>query len=514
MAKIEFLDTTLRDGAQAEGIAFSPKDKFAIFELLDSYGIDIIEGGDPAANPKDFEFFESVKSPKLAAFGSTRRRDNYAPYDQGIIRLLEAGTNVVCLFGKSSIAQVEDVLKASPEQNLDMIAESVAYLKSRGKRVIFDAEHFFDGYKSNAAYAIKTLIAAYTAGADTLTLCDTNGGCFPKEIFEITEKTVKTLEGARIGIHAHNDAGMAVASSIMAVRAGAVHVQGTFLGFGERCGNANLSTIIANLALKEDFDIGVDLKSTTAVARAIAEISNINLPSFMPYVGASAFAHKAGTHSDAMLKNPISFEHVDPEAVGNKRRFLLSEMAGRAAVVKKLENLFPALDKDDPKTQEIVDAVKILEQKGYQFEGADGSFVLLAERVIGNFKPSFELDNYKIDTTYPDGDNRAEICISVGGEKLAATENGNGPVNALDKALRSALSKRFPEIEEVSLADYKVRVIDSGSATGAMVRVLITSSDKQNTWTTVGVSTDIIEASWSALSDSFEYKLTGQGKFI
>lgn len=510
--KIEFLDTTLRDGAQAEGISFSTGDKAAVLTLLDKLGIDLVEGGDPASNPKDAEFFEKTVNPKLAAFGSTRHRDTQAQYDTGLLKLLEAGTQTVCIFGKASLSQTEKVLGASAEQNLEMIAQSVAFLRSNGKRVIFDAEHFFDGYAENSKYATAALYAAFASGADTLVLCDTNGGTSPRKIYEITKKIVETLDGAKIGIHAHNDTGTAVASSLIAVEAGATHVQGTYLGFGERCGNANLSTIIADLTLKENYETGVHIQELTKVARAIAEISNITLDASMPYVGASAFAHKAGTHSDAVLKDPGSFEHVPPSSAGNVRRILLSEVAGRSAVAKKLENFFPSLDKYNPKTQEILDAIKLLEMKGYQFEGADGSFVLLAERMIGGFKPSFELEHYRINAVNPSGENTAEVCIRVGDSVTTAKEKGNGPVNALDKALRSALEKHFPQIKEVSLIDYKVRVVDSTSATGALVRVLITSTDRANTWTTVGVSTDIIEASWSALTDSIEYKLTGQGR--
>lgn len=512
--KIEFYDTTLRDGAQAEGISYSVADKKQIFGLLCDFGIDLVEGGDPASNPKDAEFFAECKNDKLVAFGSTRHRDCNVFEDAGIIKLLSADTKVVCIFGKSSLTQVKDVLGVSPEDNLTMISESVGFLKANGKRVIFDAEHFYDGYKEDRKYALAALSAAYMAGADTLVLCDTNGGTSPSDVFEITSDVVNTFGAATIGVHFHNDTGTAVASTLIGVKAGATHVQGTFLGFGERCGNANLSTIIADLVLKGGADSEVKISELTRTAHAVAEISNINLDPSMPYVGSAAFSHKAGMHSDAVLKNPHTFEHVSPAAVGNRERILLSEVAGRSVVAKKLENLFPSLDKSNPKTKEILDMVKLLEMKGYQFEGADGSFVLLAERMMGAFKPSFELENYCIKATKPDGVNTAEVSIKVKGKVTTATESGNGPVNALDKALRAALTKHYPQIAEVALVDYKVRVVDSSSATGAMVRVLITSSDKKDTWTTVGVSTDIIEASWSALTDSFEYKLTGQGKIV
>ena len=510
--KIEFYDTTLRDGAQAEGISFSVEDKKQIFALLDGFGIDLVEGGDPASNPKDAEFFAECRSSKLVAFGATRHRDKKVFEDAGLARLLEADTPTVCIFGKTSLSQVNDVLGVTPEENLTMISESVDFLKLHGKRVIFDAEHFYDGYREDRLYALTALSAAYMAGADTLVLCDTNGGTSPADVYEITADVVDKLSAAVIGVHFHNDTGTAVASTLMGVKAGARHVQGTFLGFGERCGNANLSTIVADLVLKGGADNEVHLDKLTSTAHAIAEISNINLDPSMPYVGSAAFSHKAGMHSDAVIKNPHSFQHVLPETVGNRERILLSEFAGRSAVVKKLEKFFPSLDKSNPKTKEIVDMLKLLEMKGYQFEGADGSFVLLAERMLGRFKPSFELVHYCIKATKPDGVNTAEVSINVNGTVTTATETGNGPVNALDKALRAALVKHFPQIAQIALVDYKVRVVDSSSATGAVVRVLITSSDKKETWTTVGVSTDIVEASWSALTDSFEYKLTRQGK--
>lgn len=512
--RIEFYDTTLRDGAQAAGISYSLADKKQIFSLLSSFGIDIIEGGDPASNPKDAEFFAECRDAKLVAFGSTRRRNSTAEEDEGLKKLLAAGTDTVCLFGKTSLRHVDEVLHTSPKENLKMIADSVRFFASRGKRVIFDAEHFYDGAAENLDYALECIAAAAEAGADTVTLCDTNGGTSPDAAYGLTRCVTEKFPEIRVGVHFHNDTGTAVASSLAGVRAGAVHVQGTFLGFGERCGNANLSTIIADLMLKDGCERTVRLNELTRTAHAVAEISNINLDPSMPYVGAAAFAHKAGMHSDAVIKDPRTFEHVAPSEVGNRDSILLSEVAGRSAVAKKLESIFPSLDKSNPKTKEILDMVKLMEMKGYQFEGADGSFVMLAERIMNAFEPSFELEHYCIKAVKPDGVNAAEVSIRVGGEVTTVTETGNGPVNALDKALRSALMKHFPQIAEIALIDYKVRVVDSSAATGAMVRVLITSSDKKETWTTVGVSTDIIEASWSALTDSFEYKLTGRGRIV
>lgn len=510
MAKTEFLDTTLRDGAQAVGMSFSVADKTGVLELLDSFGIDLIEGGDPASNPKDSDFFKTTKHKKLVAFGSTRRRDTDAETDEGLKKLLEAGTDTVCIFGKSSAKQAQKILGASETQNLDMIGQSIRLFTARGIRVIFDAEHFFDGYAENAQYALSVLLRAWEAGADTLVLCDTNGGTMPNKVYAVTKDVCSKFPRCRIGIHAHNDCGMAVANSLMAADAGATHIQGTFLGFGERCGNANLSTIIADLALKEYIQTDCKLEHLTQTARAIAEISNITLDAAMPFVGSGAFAHKAGMHADAVLKDARSFEHVLPESVGNTHNIILSEVSGRSAVAKKLENFFPELDKSNPKTKQILDRVKELENLGYQFEGADGSFILLARRIISGEQPPFTLDHYRITAEKPSGINTAEVCVNACGALTSATESGNGPVNALDKALRRALSHSFPSISEVSLIDYKVRVVNSGSATGALVRVLITSADRTHTWTTIGVSTDIIEASWAALSDSLEYKLNLQ----
>ncbi len=508
MADLEFYDVTLRDGAQSEGISFSEYDKKMIFGLLDRLGIDFIEGGDPASNPKDAEFFANTKSSKLVAFGSTRRKDTFVGQDAGIISLLDANTDTVCIYGKSCVSQVEGVLGATKDDNLNMIGESVAFLAGRGKRVIYDAEHFFDGYKENPQYAMQTLMTAFMSGADTLVLCDTRGATFPSEIFDIVKKCVDTFDGAKIGIHCHNDIGTAVANSLVAIEAGATHVQGTLLGFGERCGNANLSTIIADVALKLNKKTNVNLSKLTNVANAIAEICNIILDPSMPYVGSAAFSHKAGTHADAVMKEADSFEHVKPEEVGNMRHILVSEVSGRSVIVDKLKQYFPSITKTDPDVKKILDRVKELEKEGYQFEGADASFIIMAQKAIGTYVPSFSLEKYEINASSPDGKNSATVTLKVGNDIKSASADGNGPVNALDKALREVLSEFYPEINKVSLIDYKVRVIDSASATGAMVRVSITSRDGYRTWTTVGVSTDIIKASWKALVDSLEYRLS------
>lgn len=504
--KIEFLDTTLRDGGQAVGINFSCDDKSSILGLLDGFGIDLIECG--VANPKDREFFSVTKNKKLVAFGATRRKGGTAEADAAINELLKADTKTVCIFGKSDAAQANGVLGVSADENLKIISDSVKFLVKNGRRVIFDAEHFFDAYQKDGEYAVEVLKAAASAGADTLVLCDTKGGAMPWQVYSTVSKVISALCGkVKIGIHSHDDCGLATACALMAVKAGATHVQGTFLGFGERCGNANLSSIIADLQLKMDVNTGCDLKKLTSVSRKIAEITNIRLDDNMPYVGASAFAHKAGMHVDAVLKDPNTFEHVAPESVGNDRRLLLSDVSGLSAISHKLYDIFPDVDKSDPKTKEILDRVKQLEMYGFQFDTADGSFDLLAKRMLGAYSPCFELIAYKITENQPDGVSTARVSIKVGETSTTVTESGNGPVNALDKALREALTVHYPDIADITLSDYKVRVIDFPSATGAKVRVLITSTDGKASWTTVGVSTDVIEASFCALKDSFEYKL-------
>ena len=504
--KIEFLDTTLRDGAQAVGMSFSHRDKSSIMELLDGFGIQLIECG--AANPKDREFLKTVKNNKLTVFGSTRRKDNSAECDSALNGLLEADTQTVCIFGKSGALQAERVLVVTPDENIAIICDSVSYLRSHGKRVIFDAEHFFDAYAQNSDYAISVLKTAAQAGADTVVLCDTNGGTMPWQIYDIVKRVVSELPpSVKTGIHTHNDCGLAVACALSAVKAGALHVQGTFLGFGERCGNANLSSIIADLQLKMNIDTGCDLTRLTATARQIAEIANVRLDEGMPYVGLSSFAHKAGMHVDAVLKDSHTFEHVLPESVGNEQRLVLSDVSGRSAVSHKLYALFPDLDKTNPKTEEILKRIKELERDGFQFDTADGSFTLLAKRMLGAYKAKFEPIGYRITESKPDGVSEAEVRIRVGDTATTVKQSGNGPVNALDKALREALTRHYPDIASITLADYKVRVLDFAAATGAKVRVLITSTDGRSSWTTVGVSTDVIEASWTALKDSFEFRL-------
>ncbi len=515
---IELLDTTLRDGAQAEGISFSVRDKLAIVKTLDDLGVPLIEAGNPGSNPKDLEFFEAVKGlslaqSKICAFGSTRKPGLAVEDDPQTRSLLSAGTEVVVLFGKTWSLHVTEVLKTTREENLHMIRDTVALARSRAGRVIFDAEHFFDGWKADPEYALSALSAAAEAGADVLCLCDTNGGAFPEEVAAGTLAAM-SLPGRRavVGIHAHNDSGLAVANSLAAVRAGARHVQGTLVGFGERCGNANLATILSNLQLKMGFTCipPAALEGLTSAVRRVAEVANILLPDDLPYVGRKAFAHKAGMHMDGVRKCSVSFEHVAPESVGNARRFLMSEVAGRSAVVERLRKLHPDIQKGDAVVDTVVARLKELEQEGYQFEGADGSFELLMRKALGTYKPFFVLQHFRVISERPalgDYGASALMKVSAEGETEITAGEGDGPINALDRSLRKALERFYPALRQVRLTDYKVRVLDGTAATASKVRVLIESTDGREVWSTVGVSTDIIEASWIALVDSIEYKL-------
>jgi len=516
MGAIEILDSTLRDGAQAEGISFSVHDKLAVLEALDSIGIPLVEAGNPGSNPKDMEFFKEaarlpLKSARIAAFGATRRKDIAAKDDPGLASLLAAGTETVVVFGKSWTLHVTDIIRTSLEENLAMIRDSLAFLRAAGRRTIFDAEHFFDGWLADRAYAMRTLEAALEAGAECIALCDTKGGCLPETIARATAEAAALAGSVAVGIHCHNDSGLAVANSLAAVAAGAVHVQGTFIGFGERCGNANLSTIIPNLQFKMGRECvsAQAMAGLTACSRRIAEIANMPLPDDLPYVGTKAFAHKAGMHADGVLKHPASFEHVAPESVGNERRVLLSEVAGRSAVMDKIKRVDPTIARDDPVVGRIVARLKELEQEGYQFEGAEASFALLVRKALGIYKPLFNLERFRIIGERPseDGGSQAMIKIEVDGQTEFTAAEGDGPVNALDRALRKALERFYPSLRSVRLTDFKVRVLNSAMASAAKVRVLIESTDGKDIWSTVGVSSDIIEASWKALVDSVEYKL-------
>ena len=512
---VEVYDSTLRDGAQAEGIAFTGEDKLLIARRLDALGVHYIEGGWPnPTNPKDLAFFREIKklglSARVTAFGSTRRANAPPEEDPTLNTLLQAETDTVCLFGKSWTLHVEAALKTNREENLKLIEDSVGYLTGNGREVVYDAEHFFDGYKDDAAYAIETLKAAQRGGARILVLCETNGGTLPSELSAIIAATIEQIE-IPFGIHTHNDAGMAVANTIAAVELGARQVQGTFNGLGERCGNANLCTVIPNLELKLNrTTIGDEhLAELMGFSRFLSEIANVYHDHRQPFVGESAFAHKGGVHIDAMTKDPRCYEHCDPELVGNERRFLVSDQSGSSTVVTKLDRVFPGLNKKDPLVVEILGAVKHLENQGYQFEAAEGSFELLARRTMGSYQNLFELVSFRTNNRNGSGEDASEaiVKVAVGDRVYHTVGEGDGPVNALDRALRKALEKEFPSIRQVHLEDYKVRVLSGTDGTAARVRVLIESSDGREVWGTVGVSENIIEASWIALADSLHYKL-------
>lgn len=517
MRKIEILDSTLRDGAQGEGVSFSLSDKLLIAHALDDFGVDYVEAGNPFANPKDIAFFERMKAEplkkaRLCAFGSTRHKGVRVEDDANLRSLLAAGTDTVVIFGKSWDLHAEKVLQVSLQQNLDMIAETIAYLKARDLEVLFDAEHWFDGYLHNATYAMQVLEVAHAAGADALCLCDTNGSALPSFVADSVRTVLAAFPSGRIGIHCHNDIGCAVASSMAAVEAGAVQVQGCFTGIGERCGNADLSVLIPNLKLKMGYtDTLGDLNHLSSTVLRVMDITNMPVPANKPYVGASAFAHKAGMHVDGVQKISSSFEHIDPALVGNSRRFLMSEVAGRTTILAKLSTLAPGLHKDSPEIALIVERLKDLEQQGFQFEAADASFELMMLRSLKRFVPHFQLGMYRTSGEFPppDGETSASAMLSVqvDGTRETTAAMGNGPVNALDTALRKALSVFYPELARVRLVDYKVRVLTGEEATASKVRVLIESTNGEINWVTVGVSTDIIEASWQALSDSIEYIL-------
>ena len=520
MSNVKIFDTTLRDGAQTEGISFSLEDKLKIARLLDSIGIHYIEGGWPGSNPKDIAFFEKIKEIPLknsvvVAFSSTRRVGVKVEEDKNIETLIKAGTKAVCIFGKSWDFHVNNALKTTPEENLSMIFDTVSYLKSKGKEVIYDAEHFFDGYKSNKEYAIRTIKEAEKAGADVICLCDTNGGTLAFETQKIILE-VKNVMSKPLGIHAHNDSECAVSVTGMAVYCGCTHVQGTINGYGERCGNANLCSIIPILKLKLGVDCisDADLARLSEVARHVSEIANLPLPANQPFVGRSAFTHKAGIHVSAVMKHPDTYEHIDPAKVGNERRVTLSELSGISNLIFKANQFGIDLTKDSPHVRSVLQKLKEMEHHGYQFEEGEASFEVLLKRALGIFKLPFIWEKYEIKTIKDKNRKMAAnaiVEIRIGRKKLKAKGQGNGPVNALDEAARSVLVKHFSVIKEVRLTDYKVRVLDSKDGTGARVRVLIESSDNTGSWGTVGVSENVIEASWLALVDGLEYKLMKEG---
>jgi 2-isopropylmalate synthase len=518
--KIYLYDTTLRDGSQREGISFTLLDKLKITEALDELGIDYLEGGWPLSNPKDEEYFQEVKkiplkNIRLVAFGSTRRKGTSAEKDENLNSLLKAETETICIFGKSWDLHVRYALRTSFEENLRMINESVKYLKERDREVIFDAEHFFDGYKSNPKYALKTIEAAIEAGADWIVLCDTNGGTLPHEIHAIVSEVIKIFPPSsyRYGIHAHNDSDTAVANSLMAVLAGVDQVHGTINGYGERCGNANLCSIIPALKLKLNFKcISLNqLKKLTEISNLVAELANQTPTPWQPYVGSAAFTHKGGVHVSAVKAKASTYEHVPPSLVGNMRRIVVSELAGKSTIILKAQELgLNELKNKDELIEKILKKIKKLEKIGYHFEAADGSFELLVRSELGLRRDFFRLESYRVIVEKrEDGSlvTEATIKLYINGERYIVTEEGNGPVNALDRALRKALEKAYPELKNIQLTDYKVRVLQEKQGTAAVVRVLIESSDGIKTWGTIGVSPNIIEASWDALVESITYGL-------
>jgi 2-isopropylmalate synthase len=519
LAQVFLYDTTLRDGAQREGISFSVEDKLKIAKKLDELGIHFIEGGWPGSNPKEEEFFQKagalkLQSSTLVAFGSTRRPGIKAEEDPNLLAILGAGVGVACLVGKAWDLQVTQVLETSLEENLRMIRDSVTFFRGRGLRVFFDAEHFFEGYKDNPRYALKALKAAAGAGAEVLVLCDTNGGSLPHEIGKGVRAALRI--GVPVGIHAHNDGEVAVANSLAAVRAGAVQVQGTINGYGERCGNANLCSVIPALKLKLGIDClsEAQLSRLTEVSRYVSEIANLTPDPHLPYVGASSFAHKAGLHVSAMMKCDRSYQHIDPALVGNNPRVLVSELSGRSSIIfKAREKGFERLEESE--AQKVSERIKALESQGFQYDGAEASFELLLHRAQPGYKPPFELVDFMVVVEKrrrpPQAGEgllaEAMVKVKVRGELVHTAAEGNGPVNALDGALRKALVRFYPALERVKLVDYKVRILEESAGTAAQVRVLIESSDGGAEWRTVGASPNIIEASWQALADSLEYWL-------
>ena len=520
-------DSTLRDGEQCEGITLSLEDKLRIVERLDAFGVDFIEGGFPASNPKDIAFFQRVqemplKHARIAAFGSTCKKDVAAEDDRGLADLVASGAPVVTIVGKTWDEQVTRALLTTLDENLRMIRDSVAYLKAQGLTVVFDAEHFFDGYKANADYAMACARAASEAGADSIDLCETNGGALPHEVEAVVAAVARELPGQQLGIHCHNDSGCAVANSLAAVRAGATQVQGTVNGFGERVGNTDLLTVIADLELKMGCTcVGEErLRDLTSVAQFVAETCNLSVPNHHPYTGASAFAHKGGLHASAIARFPEAYEHTRPEAVGNTQRMLVSELAGKASLIAKAKNLGIDLAQHPDKTQEILDDIKRREAVGYSYEVADGSLALLLQWHLGAYRPHFTLESFRVivddheDTgaLAKDAMSEATIKIHVGDQRFVATGEGAGPVGALDNALRMAIVAFYPEVADIELVDYKVRILDENVGTDAITRVVITTRDKRGSWGTVGVSENIIEASWNALVDSIEYGLMRIGE--
>ncbi len=522
MKQVQLYDTTLRDGMQGENICFSPEEKVKIAQKLDDMGIHYIEGGWPGSNPSAVRFFDLIKDVKfkcarIAAFGSTRRANTRAQDDPNLQALVKCGAPVVTIFGKSWDLHVEKIMNNTPEENLAMIEQSIEFLIEANREVIYDAEHFFDGFRANPDYAMATLKAAVKGGCRTLVLCDTNGGTLPHELEEITRTVAATMARAhefpvQIGIHTHNDIGMAVANAITAVRAGAGMVQGTINGYGERCGNADLTSIIPILALKMDIPCVTpeNLKKLLPLSRFVSETANMTPLNSRPFVGKSAFTHKGGIHVSAVMKQSCAYEHMDPTLVGNKRRVLVSEQSGKSNVLYKAREMGLDLGQDDAFSQSIISAIKELEEDGYQFDVAEGSLKIIMEKLSEQYESHFELESFRV-SIEKNKDHpcyaHATIKIRVGDTYEITAAEGDGPVSALDNALRKALTKIYPTISDMHLIDFKVRVIEGSGSTDSKVRVLIESRDENNIFSTIGVSEDIIEASWQALADSFQYKL-------
>jgi len=515
MTRIHIYDTTLRDGSQGEGVNFSLQDKLLITRRLDEMGVDYIEGGYPLSNPKDFEFFQEVrkiplKHAKVTAFGMTRRKNCNPADDTCLKALLDSQAQVVTIVGKTWDFQVKEVIGTNLEENVSMIADSVAYCKAQGREVMYDAEHCFDGFKHNPEYALKTLQAARDAGATVLILCDTNGGTLPEEVADRVDAVKKALPGVAIGIHCHNDCDVAVANTLAAVARGATQVQGTINGIGERCGNVDLISVIANLAIKRGYEVlgPGSLCHLTELSRYVYEIANMNFRPGQPFVGISAFAHKGGMHAHAVAKTTASYEHIEPALVGNERRILVSELSGQSSILAKTTKY--AIASDKAMMAKILTQVQDMENEGYEFEAAEASFDLLVKKVLGIYQSKFERLNYRVNVeTDPHGlpITEATVKIRVDDHVQHTVSEGDGPVNALDGALRKGLELFYPRLKEMHLVDYKVRVVNSKAGTAARVRVVIESRDHDAVWSTVGVSENIIEASWLALVDSFEYKL-------
>lgn len=513
---VQVYDTTLRDGTQREGISLSLADKLKVTRLLDTLGVAYIEGGWPGSNPKDAAYFDAVQSlelqhAKIAAFGSTCRKNSDAATDPNIIALVDAKTPVVTVVGKTSMLHVTDVLQTTPDENLRMIRESLRYLKSLGKEVIYDAEHFFDGIKLDMEYALDTVEAAIEGGADAVVLCDTNGGSLPWEIARYVDAVKQAFPDVPLGIHTHNDGELAVANTLAAVQAGAVHVQGTINGYGERCGNANLCSIIPDLELKMGYRCLPDtsnLRTLTSLSRTVAEIANLAPDNHLAYVGKSAFAHKGGIHVAAIRRNVDSYQHIDPTLVGNEMRILVSDLSGQGNLLSKAEEF--GLDVSREEALAVLDQIKRLEHEGFVFEGAEASVAVRLHRAKPDYKPLFTLVDFTVMVSERAGSglSQAMVKIDIDGDIVHTAADGNGPVNALDLALRKALLPRYPALTDFQLADYKVRIPDGNNGTAAMTRVLIDTQNGAQRWSTIGAGTNIIQASWLALVDSVEYGLS------